>query len=47
MRLALVLQIVGAVAVTAGCALIAPWLGLIVGGVLLTAFGVARERSEG
>ena len=47
MRSALVLQIVGAVAVTAGCALIAPWLGLIVGGVLLTAFGVARERSEG
>ena len=47
MRLALVLQIVGAVAVTAGCALIAPWLGLIVGGVLLTAFGVARERSDG
>ena len=47
MRVALVLQVVGAVAITAGCAVIAPWLGLIVGGVLLTLFGVARERSEG
>ena len=46
MRVALVLQIAGAVLVTAGCALIAPWLGLIVGGLLITAFGVARERSD-
>ena len=46
MRVALVLQIAGAVLLTAGCALIAPWLGLIVGGLLITAFGVARERSE-
>lgn len=45
MRVALALQIAGAVVVTAGCALIAPWLGLIVGGLIITAFGVARERS--
>ena len=46
MRVALVLQIAGAVLVTAGCALIAPWLGRIVGGLIITAFGVARERSD-
>ena len=46
MRVALVLQIAGAVLVTAGCALIAPWLGLIVGGLIITAFGVALERSD-
>ena len=46
MRVALVLQIAGAVLLTAGCALIAAWLGLIVGGLIITAFGVARERSE-
>ena len=46
MRVDLVLQIAGAVLLTAGCALIAPWLGLIVGGLIITAFGVARERSE-
>lgn len=46
MRVALVLQIAGAVLLTAGCALIAPWLGLIVGGLIITAFGVARERTE-
>ena len=46
MRVALVLQIAGAVLLTAGCALIAPWLGIIVGGLIITAFGVARERSE-
>ena len=46
MRVALVLQIAGAVLLTAGCALIAPWLGLIVGGLVITAFGVARERSD-
>ena len=46
MRVALVLQIAGAVLLTAGCALIAPWLGLIVAGVFIAAFGVARERTE-
>lgn len=46
MRVALVLQIAGAVLLTAGCALIAPWLGLVVGGLIITAFGVARERSD-
>ena len=46
MRVALVLQIAGAVLLTAGCALIAPWLGLIVGGLIITTFGVARERSD-
>ena len=46
MRVALVLQIAGAVLLTAGCALIAPCLGLIVGGLIITAFGVARERSD-
>lgn len=46
MRVALALQIVGAIAVTVGCALLAPWIGFIVGGFLLTVFGVARERSE-
>lgn len=47
MRIALALQVLGAVAVTAGCAVIAPWLGLIVGGLLIGLFGVAIERSEG
>ena len=46
MRVALALQIAGAVVVTVGCMLIAPWLGLIVGGLIITAFGVARERSD-
>ena len=46
MRVALALQIVGAAAVSLGCALIAPWLGLIVAGVFSAAFGVARERTE-
>ena len=47
MRIALALPVLGAVAVTAGCAVIAPWLGLIVGGLLIGLFGVAIERSEG
>jgi len=47
MRVALALQIVGLVAITVGCAVLAPWLGLIVGGVLVTVFGVAWERGEG
>ena len=47
MRIALALQVLGAVVVTAGCAVIAPWLGLIVGGLLIGLFGVAIERSEG
>lgn len=47
MRVALVLQVLGAVAVTVGCAVLAPWLGLIIGGLLVGLFGVALERSEG
>lgn len=42
-----VLQIAGAVAVTAGCGVLAVWLGLIVGGVLLLAFGVALALESG
>ena len=46
MRVALALQIVGLVAVTAGCAWVAPWLGLIVGGLLCAVFGIAAERGS-
>lgn len=44
--LATVLQVVGAVAVTIGVALIYLPAGLIVGGVLITVFGLAIERGR-
>lgn len=43
---ATVLQVVGAVAVTSGVALIYLPAGLIVGGVLITVFGLAIERGR-
>jgi ammonia channel protein AmtB len=46
MRVATVVQLLGLIAVTAGAALIAPWLGLIVGGVLAVLAGIALERGE-
>ena len=41
-----VLQAVGAAAVTVGAFLLSVWLGWVIGGVLLTAFGVAAERAR-
>jgi hypothetical protein len=41
---ATILQVVGAVCVVAGVALIAPFAAVIVTGVLLIAFGIAIER---
>lgn len=46
MKIATVVQLLGLAAVTAGCALVAVWLGLIVGGVLAVVAGVALERGE-
>ena len=43
--LALVLQVLGVVAVTVGAFMVAPFAGVIVGGVLLTVVGLALERS--
>lgn len=40
-----VLQLVGLVAITAGAALVAIPLGLIVGGIAVTLVGIALERS--
>jgi integral membrane sensor domain MASE1 len=45
--MATVFQLAGLIAVTTGAALIAPAAGFIVGGVLLTMFGVALERARG
>jgi len=39
------LQIAGAIAVSAGVALIFPPAGLVVGGVFLVLFGLAAERN--
>jgi len=41
-----VLQIGGAVSITAGVAVINPAIGAIVGGILAVAFGVALERTN-
>jgi len=46
MKIATVVQLLGLIAVTAGAALIAPWLGLIVGGALAVLAGIALERGE-
>lgn len=35
------LEVAGIVAITVGCAMIAPWLAFVVGGVLLVILGVA------
>lgn len=45
--MAAIFQLVGLVAITTGAALIAPAAGFIVGGILLTMFGVALERASG
>jgi uncharacterized membrane protein len=42
---ALAVQVVGAVLVVAGFALLAPFAGVIVAGAMLVSFGVAMERS--
>ena len=44
MRIALALQVAGCLALAGGCALVAPWLGLIVVGLCALAFGIALER---
>jgi hypothetical protein len=46
MKVALVVQLLGLVAIVAGAALIAVWLGLVVGGVLAVVAGIALERGE-
>jgi hypothetical protein len=46
MKVALVVQLLGLVAIVAGAALIAVWLGLLVGGVLAVVAGIALERGE-
>lgn len=45
--MAAILQLGGLIAITTGAALIAPAAGFIVGGVLLTLFGLALERASG
>ncbi len=40
------LQLAGMAAITVGCFLLAPWLGLIAGGVLLTVVGLSMERGR-
>lgn len=45
--MAALFQLAGLIAITTGAALIAPAAGFIVGGVLLTMFGVALERANG
>jgi hypothetical protein len=45
--MAAVFQLIGLAAITTGAALIAPAAGFIVGGVLLTMFGIALERVRG
>lgn len=44
MSIAAVLQLVGIALVTVGAALLMPAAGFIVGGILLTAVGLAFER---
>ena len=46
MRVAIGVQLLGLVAITAGAAMLSLWLGLIVGGVLAVVAGVALERGE-
>jgi hypothetical protein len=46
MKVALVVQLLGLVAIVAGAALIAVWLGFVVGGVLAVVAGIALERGE-
>lgn len=45
--MAAIIQLAGLVAITTGAALVAPAAGFIVGGVLLTLFGLALERARG
>ena len=45
--MAAIVQLAGFIAITTGAALIAPAAGFIVGGILLTMFGVALERARG
>lgn len=40
------LEVAGLVAVTTGVSLLAPWAGLVVGGVLLVVAGVALDLRE-
>jgi len=41
-----ILQIGGAVSITAGVAMISPAIAAIVGGILAVAFGIAVERTN-
>jgi hypothetical protein len=44
--MAAIVQLIGAVSVTAGAALIEPAAGFITGGVFLVLIGIAIERSK-
>ena len=46
MGLASVLQAVGMLVVAVGVAMVAPWAGVVIAGISLTAFGLAMERSR-
>lgn len=41
-----VLEVLGGILITAGAFLLAPWLGLIIGGACLILFAVALEASR-
>lgn len=42
-RLSTFLELVGVAGVAAGAAMLAPWLGLVVGGLAVAAIGVALD----
>jgi hypothetical protein len=44
--LASVVQAVGILLAAAGVAMVAPWAGVVIAGVGVTAFGLAMERSR-
>lgn len=45
-RLALVLELLGGIALSFGVGMLALWAGIVVAGVLLILFGIALERFE-
>jgi len=44
--LASVVQGVGILTIAVGVAMVAPWAGVVIAGIGLTAFGLAMERSR-
>ena len=45
-RMATLLQLAGLVVATAGCWILAPWLGLLIAGLALTGIGLLIEFDE-